>query len=68
MVQDSNTPSPAKVAQCLKGVDFPCEKQELLTHAEAHAAAPAVIEALQRLPSGPYNNMADVANAIRHLA
>jgi Protein of unknown function (DUF2795) len=61
-------PSPAKIAQCLKGVDFPVEKEDLVMHAEEHAAEPAVIEALQRLPSGPYDNMADVANAIRHLS
>ena len=62
-----SAPSPAKIAQCLKGVDFPAEKDDLLMHAEEHAAEPAVLAALQRLPSGAYDNMADVANAVRHL-
>ena len=36
-------------------------------YAEDQAAELAVLEALQRLPPGSYDNMADVANAIRHL-
>jgi len=62
-----SAPSPAKIAQCLKAVGFPVEKEDLVAHAEENAAEPAVVEALQRLPSGPYDNMADVANAVRHL-
>lgn len=67
MPQDSNAPSAAQVARCLKGVEFPVQKEALLAHAAGTDADPAVIATLQRLPSGPYDNMADVANAIRHL-
>ena len=62
-----SAPSPAKIAQCLKGMDFPVQKEDLVARAEENAAEPAVLAALQRLPSGPYDNMADVANAVRHL-
>jgi hypothetical protein len=66
-IMGQSAPSPAKIAQCLKGLDFPVPKEGLVAHAEDNAADPAVVEALQRLPSGPYANMADVANAVRHL-
>jgi len=62
-----SAPSPAKIAQCLKGMDFPVQKEALVAHAEENDAEPAVLAALQRLPSGPYDNMADVANAVRRL-
>ena len=68
MTEEAKLPSAAKIAQYLKGIDFPVQKDALVAHAAGNAAEPTVIETLQRLPSGPYDNMADIANAIRHLA
>jgi Protein of unknown function (DUF2795) len=68
MTEEVKAPSAAKIAQFLKGIDFPVQKEALIAHATGNAAEPTVIETLQRLPSGPYDNMADVANAIRRLA
>jgi len=67
MAPESSAPSPAKIAQCLKAIDFPAQKEDLIAHAREKSAGTDVLEALQRLPLGPYDNMADVANAIRHL-
>jgi len=67
MSSESSAPSAAKIAQCLKAIDFPVQKEDLIAHARGQSARPEVLEALQRLPSGLYDNMADVANAIRHL-
>ena len=68
MTEEAKLPSAAKIAQYLKGIDFPVQKDALVAHATGNAAEPTVIETLQRLPSGPYANMADIANAIRRLA
>lgn len=52
--------SPAHVAQCLSGIDFPCQKQDLIEHARHHGADDDVLEMLRSMPEGEYHNMADV--------
>ena len=52
--------SPANVAQYLSGIDFPCQKDDLIEHAEQNGAEDEVLEMLRNLPEGEYHTMADV--------
>jgi competence ComEA-like helix-hairpin-helix protein len=52
--------SPANMARYLSGIDFPCEKADLIQHAEDHGAEDEVLEVLHQLPEGEYGTMADV--------
>lgn len=52
--------SAANVTHALKGIDFPCSKQDLVKHAQSNNADSIVIDELQNLPDEQYNNMADV--------
>ena len=52
--------SPVNVAQYLSGIDFPCQKEDLLAHAEHNGAEEEVLQVLQDIPEGEYHNMADV--------
>jgi hypothetical protein len=52
--------SPSNVAQYLKGIDFPCKKQDLIKHAKNNQAEEAVLEALESFPEREYASMAEV--------
>lgn len=52
--------SPANVAKYLAGIDFPCQKEDLITHAEHNGAEDEVLEMLRHMPEDEYGNMADV--------
>jgi Protein of unknown function (DUF2795) len=52
--------SPAHVAHYLSGIDFPCQKDDLVEHARNNNADNAVLATLEDLPEGEYANMADV--------
>jgi hypothetical protein len=51
---------PAQVARYLVSMVFPCQKDELIRHAEAHQADEAVLTMLKSMPEGTYGSMADV--------
>lgn len=52
--------SPVNIAHYLSGIDFPCQKADLMAHAEHNGAAEDALDMLQNMPDDEYNNMADV--------
>jgi len=52
--------SPSNVATHLKGIDFPCSKANLITHARQNQADPPIIQVLEDFPDREYASMADV--------
>ena len=55
--------SAVNIAQSLGGIDFPCNKQQLIQHARRKGASQEVISILEKLPEREYNNAADVMQA-----
>lgn len=56
--------SPSNISHYLKGIDFPANKQDLIDHAEDNNAPDEVIQALQKLPEGEYESMADLMQGV----
>ncbi len=56
--------SPIEVEKCLKGVDYPAEKQDLMKCAKGNHASQEVIEVLKKLPEETYQKPTDVTKAI----
>ncbi|MBI5163401.1 MAG: DUF2795 domain-containing protein [Magnetospirillum sp.] len=52
--------SAANVTHSLKGIDFPCSKQDLIKHAQKQNADQTVMQELEGLPEQQYTSMADV--------
>lgn len=52
--------SAANVTHALKGIDFPCSKQDLIKHARSNNAEKTVLDELGNLPEEQYNSMAEV--------
>lgn len=52
--------SAANVTHALKGIDFPCSKDELVKHAKNQSADDKVVDELKALPDQQYNSMAEV--------
>jgi hypothetical protein len=53
--------SMADVEHSLKGIDFPKNKNEIVSYAQQHGASSEIVNDLQQLPDRTYNNAADVA-------
>lgn len=60
----TETASAAGIAKALKGMDFPCDKSDLIEYAQANQAAGEVVEVLQEFPDRQYRTMADVQKAV----
>ncbi len=56
--------NPIQVQKYLKGVDYPCSKQELVNTAKREGADDNVIQTLERMPMDRFNSPNDVAQAI----
>ncbi len=56
--------NPIQVQKFLKGVDYPCSKQDLLQKAKEEGADENVLQTLQRMPMDRFNSPNDVAQAI----
>ncbi len=56
--------NPIQVQKFLKGVDYPCSKQDLINKAKQEGADQNVIETLQNMPMDRFNSPNDVAQAI----
>ena len=52
--------SVANITHHLKGIDFPCNRQDLINQAKKNGAGQDVISALQGLADRQYSSMADV--------
>lgn len=53
--------SMADVEHALKGIDFPKNKNEIVSYAQQQNASEEIVSDLQQLPDRTYNNAADVA-------
>jgi toxin FitB len=56
--------SPVEIAQTLRGISFPADKQDLIEHASRNEAGEGVMGVLEELPEREYTNMADVEKAV----
>lgn len=56
--------SPVEIAQTLRGMSFPADKQDLIEHASQNEADESVLGVLEELPEREYTNMADVEKAV----
>jgi hypothetical protein len=56
--------SPVEIAQTLRGISFPADKQDLIEHASQNDADESVMGVLEELPEREYTNMADVEKAV----
>ena len=56
--------SPIDVTKHLKDIDFPTGKQDLLKHAKGQGADGGVLDLIDKMPDGKYENMADVMKGI----
>jgi hypothetical protein len=52
--------SPSNVARYLSGIDFPARKADLINHAKRNGAEDEVLQTLEELPEGEYQDMAEV--------
>ena len=52
--------SAVDISHSLSGIDFPADKNNIVSYAQEHKANPDVINALQQIPERKYQNMADV--------
>ncbi len=52
--------SPTNITQYLKGIDFPCNKNDLINRAKQNGAEHTVITLLQSIGDRQYMDMADV--------
>ncbi|MGH3426329.1 MAG: DUF2795 domain-containing protein [Terriglobales bacterium] len=55
-------PNQIQLQKKLAGVDYPVEREQLISHAQSHGADDAVIQQLQRLPDRTYHG----PNAVSH--
>lgn len=63
-----STASPKDVEKCLKGVDYPAKKQDLMKHAQAHGADQQVMETLKQLPEQNFESPVGVTKAIGEMS
>jgi hypothetical protein len=56
--------SPAEVEKCLKGVDYPAKKQDLIKHAQQQGANQDVMEVLKEIRDQEFNSPIEVNKAI----
>lgn len=55
---------PIELQNCLKGVDYPASRQDLIDKASENGASEEVIDALNAIPDNTYDNPTDVQSAI----
>ena len=56
--------STANIAQYLRGIDFPCTRDQLVDHCRRNNCPTDVINVLQSLPNRQFNSMADVMSGV----
>lgn len=56
--------SPAEVQRSLQGVDYPCDKTELIMHAKDHDAPRELISLIERLPDREFESPLDVSREL----
>ncbi|GHO79760.1 hypothetical protein KSD_75310 [Ktedonobacter sp. SOSP1-85] len=56
--------NPAQVEKCIKGLDFPADKQEVIEYANQHGATSEIRQALQSLPERSFDSPVGLTKAI----
>jgi len=56
--------SPNDIAQFLKGLNFPAQKDDLVQQAESNQADSGMLDMLRHIPPGMYNSAGDVMERI----
>ena len=56
--------NPAEVEKCLKGINYPAKKEDLIKHAQQHGANQDVIEVLKEMRDQDFNSPIDVSKAV----
>lgn len=59
--------NPVEVQKCLKGVDYPATKQDLIQHAQKQGADEKICSTLEQLPDQEFSTPANVSQAIGNL-
>lgn len=59
------SPTTTTIAHALKGVDFPCSRDDLLAYARRNQAGSGAIELLSSVPERSYASMSDVVQALK---
>jgi hypothetical protein len=60
---DSNI-NPVQIQKFLGGIDYPVDKETLVSHAEQRGADSGVLDALRNLPREQFNSPNDVSQAV----
>lgn len=56
--------NPIQLEKCLKGLDYPTDKENVVKHAEKHGADEDIRSALSQIPDRSYNKPTDISKAI----
>lgn len=59
--------NPVQIQKYLKGVDYPCSKEELVEKARDEGADEQILETLEDMPMDKFNSPNDVSQAIGQL-
>lgn len=61
---DRRTSNSSRVETLINDIDFPCTRDDILTHARNNGASPEVMEILERFPEKQYASTADIARSM----
>ncbi len=53
-----------QVERFLSGMDYPCNKDDIVSYAASQGADQNVLDKLQQMPGGTFNSMTDISRAI----
>ena len=56
--------NPVEIEKCLKGMNYPAKKNELIKHAQQQGANRDVLETLKELRDENFNSPVDVSKAV----
>lgn len=59
--------NPIQVQKFLKGIDYPCQKEDLIKHAKKNGADELVISTLNKIKEDEFETSADVSKAIGNI-
>ena len=58
---------PIDIPSCLRGVNYPARKKDLLQGARLNRAPDQVMQVLRHIPEGEYQGLAEVLKNYKHL-
>lgn len=65
-VEKANPHSPTPIAHAVRGVHFPCTRDDLVDQARQNGVNEDVLEQIELMPEGEYETMADVFAGVGH--